>query len=89
VSRDGNGNWINEERHLLKNYRSLLDVSSCSVCGETRRVIAHHLDGKRTHNTHGNLKALCHWCHTTVHYLAKMRTHDHLSALMELSSSLS
>jgi hypothetical protein len=89
VSREGNGNWVDEQRHLLKNYRALIDVTSCSVCGETRRVVAHHLDGDRTHNVAGNLRALCHWCHTSVHYLAKMRSLDHLSALIDLSFSLS
>jgi hypothetical protein len=88
IARAGNGNWVSQERHLRRNYRQLLNLSACSVCGDSRRVIAHHLDGDRARNVADNLVALCHWCHTTVHYLAKMRSHDHLPALLKLSLSL-
>jgi hypothetical protein len=71
ITTDGNGNWTSMERHLVRNYRSLISTEKCSVCSETRRVIAHHIDGDRSHNVEANLVALCHWCHTTVHFLAK------------------
>lgn len=67
VRRTGNGNWVNEDRHLARHYRKLVDTTACSVCGRTSRVVAHHLDEDRGHNEASNLRALCRSCHGLVH----------------------
>ena len=70
ISQTGNGNWIDEDTHLRKNYRKLIDLSACHICRSSRPILAHHIDGNRLHNTADNLLALCYSCHTVIHCLA-------------------
>jgi len=58
---------VDEATYLRYHYRDLIDVSACSVCGETREVHAHHVDEDRSHNIAANLRALCRGCHQLVH----------------------
>jgi hypothetical protein len=82
MRREGNGSWVSEERYLALHYRELIDTSACSVCGETERVHAHHIDGDRSHNVVENLDALCHWCHVAIHAIRNLKKREHLAALM-------
>jgi hypothetical protein len=82
MRREGNGSWISQERYLALHYRELIDTSACSVCGETERVHAHHIDGDRSHNVVENLDALCHWCHVAIHAIRNLKKREHLATLM-------
>jgi hypothetical protein len=73
IATTGNGNWISNTIYNKRNYRKLINTSKCSVCGNEKRVVAHHIDGNRSHNVALNLVALCHWCHTTLHFLADQK----------------
>jgi hypothetical protein len=37
------------------------------LCGATDSVIAHHIDGDRSHNTLDNLMPVCRSCHGQIH----------------------
>ena len=43
----------------------------CEVCGERRRLQAHHVDQVRSHNEPTNIQTLCKWCHGFHHATAK------------------
>ena len=41
---------------------------SCTDCGITENLCAHHIDGDWTNNTLSNLQTLCSSCHTSLHH---------------------
>lgn len=43
---------------------------SCEVCGDTKMVAAHHVDGNRKNNLPENIQSLCASCHATHHHRA-------------------
>ena len=57
--------------HYKDNFRKWNpNIKSCEICGSTRNLVVHHIDGNRKHSTPDNLIMLCRSCHATVHRLA-------------------
>lgn len=48
-------------------YRNMVEKRHCNRCGETRRLVVHHIDGVHTNNTPDNLEVLCSPCHSSHH----------------------
>ena len=46
---------------------------TCEACGANVRLIAHHVDQDKSHNTPENIQTLCKWCHDFWHSTAKRR----------------
>lgn len=44
--------------------------NACEACGETRRLVVHHVDQDRRNNAPENLQTLCAWCHDFWHSAA-------------------
>jgi len=42
-------------------------INACWHCGETDKLVVHHIDGDRNNNELGNLIPLCKSCHTKIH----------------------
>ena len=40
----------------------------CEICGNTKMLCAHHIDGNWTNNNPSNIQTLCNSCHTTLHH---------------------
>ena len=55
---------------------------TCQVCGSTKRLDVHHMDGNGKHLTENpnqnpnNLILLCHKCHMRLHFQASGRNKD-------------
>lgn len=60
--KENNNNWKGGTE-----YRSLVTVDKCEVCGSTKNLLVHHIDHNRRHNYKENLMVLCKRCHQNHH----------------------
>ena len=40
---------------------------ACTICGATKSVVVHHVDGDRSNNDLDNLEPVCRSCHEKIH----------------------
>jgi 5-methylcytosine-specific restriction endonuclease McrA len=71
----GPGRSLRERRNkTTESYRARKHLkSSCEACGETRHLVAHHLDQDHHNNLPQNIQTLCSYCHDFWHSLADRR----------------
>ena len=71
------GNQLGENNHMFKdglshyrkNYFETIGAETCSVCGSTKHIVVHHIDGNRKNNALKNLTHMCRACHAREHNL--------------------
>ena len=59
--------WSMLHRYARQNKPS----GSCKICGSTKNVDVHHIDGNPQNNSPQNLQRLCRSCHTKAHKQAQ------------------
>ena len=74
------GNQRGKKNHQFKDgrshYREVFDRENpyqtfCEICGGSRHLVVHHIDGNRKNNAPENLVKICRSCHAQVHGLTR------------------
>ena len=47
-------------------------LQQCSICGITKKLMAHHLDGNYMNNELNNITIVCRGCHNSIHKTKKV-----------------
>jgi len=56
-------------------------INVCNLCGSTKDLIVHHIDGDRDNNSLSNLLPVCRECHEKIH--KGMQTDNELIAMFK------
>lgn len=59
--------WSTSHTTSRKISELFLDTEACSICGESKKIDIHHIDGDYNNNSLDNLQPLCRSCHTKIH----------------------
>lgn len=64
----GNSHPLWVDGRWQRTYRTLKDRSKCELCGATKNIGIHHLDGNKKNNELSNLISVCQSCHISKYH---------------------